>query len=157
MSERDRPFVRAGFCLVCKLSPHDRVLDYDDLSHFLKQKVATLKTWVSLQNAWLEKANSKNRDIAQRMLQRAVNGRAAGAPMYLSVEYHGNRRVFRPLPPMITPARWCGHVISVYLYQHLLLSASYDAEEHISHLNLRQQIDARTSASGGPSATRGTR
>lgn len=157
MSERDRPFVRAGFCLVCKLSPHDRVLDYDDLSHFLKQKVATLKTWVSLQNAWLEKANSKNRDIAQRMLQRAVNGRAAGAPMYLSVEYHGKHRVFRPLPPMIAPARWDGHVISVYLYQHVLLSSSYDAEEHISQLNLRQQIDARTPSPGGTSATRGAR
>jgi hypothetical protein len=157
MSERDRPFVRAGSCLVCKLSPHDRVLDYDDLSHFLKQKVATLKTWVSLQNTWLEKTNSKNPDIAERMLQRAVNNRAAGTPMYLSVDYHGTRRVFRPLPPMIAPARWCGHVISVYLYQHVLLSASYDVEEHITQLNLRKQIDARMPAAGGASALRGAK
>jgi len=156
MSERDRPFVRAGSCLVCKLSPHDRVLDYADLSLFLHQKVATLKTWVSLQNTWLEKANSKNPGIAERMLQRAVNGRAAGAPMYLSVEYHGKRRVFRPLPPVIAPARWDGHVISVYLYQHVLLSASYDIEEHVTALNLRKQIDARMPP-GGPSAPRGPR
>ena len=138
MAERDRPFTRVGICLVCKAPAHDRVLDYADLSAFLKQEVSTLKTWVSLQNAWLEKANSKNPEIALAMLKRAVNGRPKGAPMYLHVEIGGNPRTFRPLPPAIAPARWCGCVISAYLYSSVLLGPVYDAEEHIAAKNLRK-------------------
>ena len=138
MAERDRPFVLVGICLVCKRKAHDRVLDYEDLSIFLKQKVSTLKTWNSLQNLWLAKANSKNRDIALAMLKRAVNGRPAGAPMYLHIEHAGKRRTFRPLPPMIAPARWCGCVISAYLYSHILLGPEYVPADDIAARNLRR-------------------
>jgi len=143
MAERDRPFVKVGVCLVCKMKAHDRVLDYADLAVFLKQKVATLKTWTTLQNVWLEKANSKNRDIAVATLMRAVNGRPAGAPMFLHVDYRGKKRTFRPLPPMLAPARWCGCVISALLYSRVLLGPVYDPVEHLEAVNLRKRIEGR--------------
>lgn len=141
MAERDRPFVKVGLCLVCKMKAHDRVLDYEDLAVFLKQSVNTLKTWNTLQNTWLEQANSKNPAIALAMLKRAVNGRAAGAPMFLHVDYHGKKRTFRPLPPMIAPARWCGCVISALLYSRILLGPVYDPEEDLQTRNQRKQIE----------------
>ncbi|HEV2720716.1 MAG TPA: hypothetical protein VG323_11905 [Thermoanaerobaculia bacterium] len=147
MAERDRPFVRVGVCLVCKAPAHDRVLCYADLSVFLKHEVSTLKTWTSLQNKWLEKAHP-NREIALAMLKRTVNGRPRGAPMFLHVEIGGKRRTFRPLPPMIAPARFCGCCVSAYLYSQVLLGPVYDPEEHIAARNLRKQIGGQ---SGPPS------
>src|SRR4051794_33382061 len=45
MSDRDQPFLRGGYCQVCRQVAHDRTLDYTDLASFFKQKVSTLKTW----------------------------------------------------------------------------------------------------------------
>jgi hypothetical protein len=137
--ERDLPFVRGGYCLVCRQVAHERTNDYGDLSQFFKQKVSTLKTWNSLQNTWLKQANSKNQEIAWRMLQRAVNGRPVGAPMLLYVRYHGKLRAFRPLPPPIAPARWHGCVVAAYFYHGVLLSSDYDAQDHVMALNQRKQ------------------
>ena len=151
MSDRDQPFLLGGYCQVCRNVAHDRTLDYVDLANFFKQKVSTLKTWNSLQNVWLKQANSKSREIAWRMLQRAVNNRPAGAPMILFVDYNGKRRAFRPLPPPIAPARWHGCVIAAYFYHGVLLPADYDADEHIAALNLRRQIEGNAPR---PSSTR---
>jgi hypothetical protein len=158
MPDRDETFLRNGYCQVCRQVAHERTLDYQDLGRFFKQKVSTLRTWNSLQNVWLAKANSKSRDIAWRMLQRAVNARPAGAPMLLYVVYNGKQRSFRPLPPPISRARWHGCVIATYFYSGVLLSADYSADERIAAINLRKQIEGKVPPpSGAPAAARGTR
>jgi len=139
----DQPFNRGGYCQVCRNIAHHRTLDYRDFSEFIRQHESSLRTWNTLQNVWLARANSKNREIAWRMLQRAVNNRPAGAGMILFVDYKGKRRAFRPLPPTIAPARWHGCVIAAYFYNNVLLSADYDADEHHAALNVRRQIEGK--------------
>lgn len=159
MFDRDQPFNANGYCQACRKIAHDRVLDYEDLARFFKQKVSTLKTWNSLQNAWLEKAHA-NPEFALNALKRAVNGRPAGAPMFLHVDYHGSRRTFRPLPPQIAPARWHGCVVAAFFYDGVLLGRDYSANDHIAALNQRKQIAGTLAPTpGAPSGSpvRGSR
>ena len=158
MAERNEPFNQNGYCQACKRIAHERILDYNDLARFFKQKVSTLKTWNSLQNAWLTRAHATNRTFALNALKRTVNGRPAGGPMFLHVEYHGKRRIFRPLPPQIAPARYHGCVISAYFYDGVLLSGNYDPSEHIAALNQRKQIEGKVPPpTASPIADRGGR
>lgn len=157
MVDRNEPFNQNGYCQACKRIAHDRVLDYSDLACFFKQKASTIKTWNSIQNAWLTQAHATNPAFALNALRRHVNGRPAGAPMFLYVEYHGKRRMFRALPPQIAPARYHGCVVSAYFYDGVILSGNYDPSEHIAALNLRKQIEGKVPPLGSLTNAHGAR
>lgn len=139
MSNTDQlPFDRLGLCVVCRQAAHDRFYNYETLAAFLKQEPATLKTWWTLQNAYLGGLNS-NREFAFNQLKREVNTLPAGAPMFRHVLYGRKKRTFRALPPTVAPQRWDGCVIASYAYNSVLIGALYSREEHIASMNLRKQ------------------